>query len=344
MAKLAGVFNTGHTPFLYMPPEQWLQIRAGRTLREDVPFDDLETNVEKLERVKNGFATLRQKVDELDPDVILIFGDDQYECFNFTNFPSFAVYVGEEFSGLMAEYDRTRLSSHGADHSQLPRATLKGHPELATGILTGVMQRGFDPAFCMDMPNPEYGVGHAILRPAESITDMKTPVIPLFINCFYAPQPTAVRCYEFGKAVREAVESDPSDLRVVAIGSGGLWHTPGVPGSYLNEEFDQTILSYLAAGKSRQMAEYFDNYEIPAEDTSQNIKEGGATSGPSIGSGTSLVTGMPGFGGPQGGTREVCNWIAAAGMAEGSKSTIVDYVPIYSSPIGVAFTYCTDFN
>ena len=53
------------------------------------------------------------------------------------------------------------------------------------------MQRGFDPAFCMDMPKPEHGIGHAILRPAESLTDFDTPIVPVLLNCYYAPQPTA---------------------------------------------------------------------------------------------------------------------------------------------------------
>jgi hypothetical protein len=49
---------------------------------------------------------------------------------------------------------------------------------------------------------------------------------------------------------------------------------------------------------------------------------------------------MASFGGPQGGTRETCNWIAAAAVCEGSRNTIVDYVPVYASPVGAAFAYC----
>ena len=44
MAKLVGVFNTAHSPFCYMPPERWNEVRANRSLREDVPMDDLEEN------------------------------------------------------------------------------------------------------------------------------------------------------------------------------------------------------------------------------------------------------------------------------------------------------------
>jgi hypothetical protein len=52
------------------------------------------------------------------------------------------------------------------------------------------------------------------------------------------------------------------------------------------------------------------------------------------------MTGMPALSGPQGGgTRETCNWIAAAGAVEGSTATIVDRVPIYASPVDTAFAY-----
>ena len=40
------------------------------------------------------------------------------------------------------------------------------------------MKRGFDPAFCMDMPNPERGLGHAFMRPAETLATSTSPLSP----------------------------------------------------------------------------------------------------------------------------------------------------------------------
>jgi aromatic ring-opening dioxygenase catalytic subunit (LigB family) len=344
MAKLVGVFNTAHSPFCYMPPERWNEVRANRSLREDVPMDTLEQNQAKASRIKNGFATLKAKMAEVKPDVIVVVGDDQLECFDFNNFPSFAFYVGEEFEGQTSQRDAGfgapgmpggRPAAAGAtavaERPAVPKAKLKGHPDLGTSLMLGVMKRGFDPAFSMDMPKPEHGIGHAILRPAESITDMQTPIVPILVNCYYAPQPTAKRCYEFGKALREAIDEAPQDLRVAVVGSGGLWHTPGAKSAYLDEEFDREMLRYLEAGDIRGMAEHFDTYHIPDGDTSQYI-----------GQRARQATGMPGFGGPQGGTRETCNWVIAAAVADGTKNVVVDYVPVYASPIGAAWAYATD--
>jgi hypothetical protein len=329
MAEVVRVFNVAHSPFCYSDPEHWDAVRGSRRLREDVPMDDLETNKAKSARIQKAFGILRDKMAEAKPDVLVVFGDDQSENFDFNNFPSFAVYVGEEFEGALA----TRTPNvggreQGGERPAAPRQRVKGHPELGTAILTGLMKKGFDPAFCMDMPKPERGIGHAVMRPAQSLTDFSIPIVPVLLNCYYAPQPTAMRCYQLGKAVREIIDEMPSDLRVAVVGSGGLWHTPGAQDAYLDEEFDQGTLRYMAAGDARGMAEHFDNYRIPDGDSSQYVGERARN-----------ATGMLGFGGPQGGTRETCNWIAAAGVADGSRATVVDYVPVYASPVGAAFAY-----
>jgi hypothetical protein len=326
MAKLVGVFNMTHSPFCYMPAERWEKVRASRAIREDMPIDSEEENHAKAARIQKAFATLRQRLFEARPDVIVIFGDDQLECFNFNNYPAFAIHVGESFHGATAAADQAYIGTQRSGDNH-PVQEIKGHPGLAVGLLTGLMRRGFDPAFMMDLPNPD-GLGHAIMRPAESLTDYSTPIVSVLVNCYYAPQVTGWRCYEFGKAVREAIDEIPEDLRVAVVGSGGLWHTPGMKDAYLDEDFDRANLGFMAAGDARAMAENFDSYRIREGDASQVIPPRGVKS-----------TGMPGPGGPQGGTRETCNWIIAAAVADGSRATVVDYVPVYASPIGAGFAY-----
>jgi hypothetical protein len=305
--------------------------------------EDLETAKAKSERIQKGFATVKEKLLAKNPDVIIVIGDDQGENFNFNNFPGMAVYVGEEFEGALATTQRREPGMGGQGQggqgqgqgggaprgeAGAPRAKVQGHPGLAVGVLTGLMKRGFDPAFCMDLPTPERGIGHAVMRPYQSITDQKTPIVPVLLNCYYAPQVTGMRAYQLGKAIREAIEEYPEDIKVAVVGSGGLWHTPGAMNAYLDEDFDQKTLSLMAAGDIRGMAEHFDAYHVAEGDLSQPVGERGRGS-----------TGMPSFGGPQGGTRETCNWIAASAVADGSQATVVDYVPVYSSPVGAAFSY-----
>jgi hypothetical protein len=193
--------------------------------------------------------------------------------------------------------------------------------------LTGLVGRGFDLAFSTGLANAEEGMGHAFMRPSFYIRpEYDLPTIPFAINCYYGPQPTARRCYELGRAIREIVGSLPATWRVAVVGSGGLWHTPNAPGAYLDEEFDRGTLDALRAGDAKRMAAHFDSrkpWPDPVDDAAREIASGG--------------TGM--LGGLGGGTGEVRNWIAAAAVADGRPGTVVDYVPIYASPVGAAFAY-----
>jgi hypothetical protein len=315
-----------------MAPEQWNEVRAKRHLRADVPIEDLDECKTKAQRIGAAFATLRRNLQEARPDVIVVFGDDQLETLDWNNNPAFAVFAGEAFEGESSTRDLKQALSftEPADNGEgpAPRIRLQAHPELAASLMTGLMRRGFDPAFCMDAPKPEVGIGHAFLRPAESLTDLQTPVVPVLVNCFFAPQPTAYRCYQLGKAMGEIIEEHPGDLRVAVIGSGGLWHTPGTPDAYLDEEFDRESVSYLERGDVEGAARFFDAYEVPEGDTSQDVWKRGP-----------LSTGMPVSGGPQLGTREFCNWVASNAVLDGRPATLVDYVPVYASPCGMGFMY-----
>jgi hypothetical protein len=164
MAQIVGVYQTAHTPFCYRRPEDWNRARSARPIRADVPLDDLETNRRKYERVQNGFAVLREKLAAARPDVIVIFGDDQLECFDFSNYPAFSVYVGEQFAGTLPGEQGAGAGTQ--PERPPPKVTIQGHPKLAIALLTGLMQRGIDPAFCMDMPKPKVGIGHAFMNPA----------------------------------------------------------------------------------------------------------------------------------------------------------------------------------
>jgi protocatechuate 4,5-dioxygenase beta chain len=62
-----------------------------------------------------------------------------------------------------------------------------------------------------------------MLVPLHYITDgVKIPVVPIWVNAFVAPLPTAQRCYALGKALRGAIETMPGKLRVAVLGSGSF--------------------------------------------------------------------------------------------------------------------------
>ncbi|MBI3061855.1 MAG: extradiol ring-cleavage dioxygenase, partial [Deltaproteobacteria bacterium] len=65
--------------------------------------------------------------------------------------------------------------------------------------------------------------------------------VPVMVNTYYPPnQATPKRCYALGQAVRRAIESWNSDLRVAVMASGGLSHM------VIDEELDRATLDALA--------------------------------------------------------------------------------------------------
>jgi hypothetical protein len=218
------------------------------------------------------------------------------------------------------------------EESKEHRVRAKGHPELGKQLMVELMKEGFDLSLCVDLPDKERGIGHAFTHPSYYIDPgYAIPILPFFINSYYPPQPSGLRCYDLGRAVRKVIEGLPLDLRVAVLGSGGLWHTPIWPNAYLDETVDQTILEAVRTGDARRMAGFFD--EVPWE----HPLEAPPDMAPFLASAVLGVTGLQG--GVASGSGEIRNWIAAAAVADGTPGTVVDYVPVYASPCGMGFAY-----
>jgi 3-O-methylgallate 3,4-dioxygenase len=114
------------------------------------------------------------------------------------------------------------------------------HRELALHLIAGLMEREIDVSTSKKLP-PGEGEGHAFgFIHKRLMTDVVTPMIPVFLNTYYPPnQPTPKRCYDIGVAMREAVESFPADLRVGVMASGGLSHF------VVDEDLDNTVMTAL---------------------------------------------------------------------------------------------------
>lgn len=334
MARISTVICTSHSPFLFAPVEQW-ELTATLRGQKDAyaPSVVFETRSEmdaKRERVDAAAAVLRDHLRAVNPDVLVIYGDDQQEQFHLDNFPALCIFTGAEFSGF--KVNPKDGPPVGGDWPLRPRtpehwATVPGSPKLAKSLLANLTQRGFDMAFSNTLADPERGMGHAFMRPHTLLeTHYAIPTVPIWINCYLGPQPTAKRCYDLGRTVRELIEAYDEDLSVAIVGSGGLWHTPGAAKSYIDGEFDATMLAGVRTGGAREMAEYFDSRR-PQWDPSneRSVREASG--------GTGVITGLGS------GTGETRNWIAAIAAVEGRPGTLVDYIPINASPIGTAFAY-----
>src|SRR5580700_8184012 len=147
---------------------------------------------------------LGKTLDETKPDVAIVIGSDHLETFFLSAVPTFAIVAGKT----------AKASFAGGDY-ELPT-----HP-LAEELLDKLVDAGFDMTYSQDAV-----MGHSFAAVYEWVIEGRAiPVVPLFVNTYLPPLPTARRCEQLGKASREIVERGPE--RVAIIASGGMSHYPG---------------------------------------------------------------------------------------------------------------------
>ena len=117
--------------------------------------------------------------------------------------------------------------------------------KLALELFGHLMDAGFDLSACDTVPNPaQQGFGHAFgFVISRLMGERKIPIVPVLLNAYFPPnQPTPKRCYEFGVALRKAIDAAAPGMRVAVVASGGLSHF------VTNEALDAGILDALKSG------------------------------------------------------------------------------------------------
>lgn len=189
---------------------------------------------------------LRRTLAEARLDALVVVGDDQNELMGEDNRPSLSVYYGETIAngpppampGMPGWLVDIRQRFWDAEPRQLPVAHA-----LARHLIEALIDKDFDVASSRCYTGGQ-GEGHAVAYIHNHIMDAArpVPVVPVLLNTFYAPnRVTPRRAYQIGRAIREAVEEYPEDLRVGVLASGGLSHF------VIDEGFDRRILAALAA-------------------------------------------------------------------------------------------------
>ena len=111
--------------------------------------------------------------------------------------------------------------------------------KLAEALVNGLMDEGFDPAYSRQT-RYDGGLGHAFARVLKFLMPEAQPrVIPVMVNTYYPPAPSAKRCLKFGQSLASIVRQFPGQDRVVIVGSGGLSHTK------IDEELDHNFIQAL---------------------------------------------------------------------------------------------------
>lgn len=265
MAELVGAFATSHATGL-LSPDRWDALR--REIREmyadrygnlppepvEVAHGGLEEDRAALVAYDAAHHLIRERVQALKPDAILLFGNDQNEDFVDGAVPQFAIYTG----GNYTVDDSLDNSSH----------VRPGCPELASVLTAGLLNRGFDVAQVRTFRDDRLRA-HAYAQVSTALVpDRSIPIIPIYVNDVTEPLARVDRLRAFGRGCAAALVEAMPTARVVIATSGGLSHfTFGFPYSLLTVErtigsididFDRELVQALQEGRLERLGELTD--------------------------------------------------------------------------------------
>lgn len=316
MAELVLGLATSHSPQLSTPPELWplhaerdranpdlrgpdgrvcqyaelLALQGARMQQELTP----ETWAARHAACQHGIERLRQALAEVEPDVLIIVGDDQKELFHDDNMPAVLVYWGDRLRnvprthrGPLSPAQQAAAWAYGDTVCDYPIAS-----RLGAHMITSLIEQDFDVAHSRTLP-PEQGMGHAFsFIYGRIMPERIIPTVPVMLNTYYPPnQPTPGRCFALGQALRRAVESWSETCRVAVVASGGLSHF------VIDEDLDRQVLDALQQHDAKALA------SLPRARLDS-------------------------------GNSEIRNWIALGGAIDHLRMQLIDYVPCYRSPAG----------
>ena len=181
----------------------------------------------------DGYQPMREWLEREKPDVIILFTNDHFTSFFLDVIPTFAIAVANQHE----------IADEGWGKRALPE--VPGHTELAWHLSNTLVADGFDLSVCHRLP-----LDHGSLSPLSAlmprVQQWPVRVIPILVNVLHFPIPSAARCFELGRAIRRAVASFEDDLKVVALGTGGLSHQlTGEGFGRIEPEWDAQFLDRL---------------------------------------------------------------------------------------------------
>jgi hypothetical protein len=263
----------------------------------------LDVRGERDARCQHQLDVLGERLAKVNPDVLIIVGDDHHEWFLNDIQPAFSIFHGKAVfnRALTKEEEQQKIANGGGYAMKIyyPQRdeTYPCPSDLAAHIIGCTIQEDFDTAALGEQPQ-DAGVprqlGHSygfIYR--RILKSRPVPPVPILVNTYSPPnQPTAKRCFNFGRAVApgQGVAGQRARRRG-GIGRGQpLRHRRGL--RLAHHQRDETARLQSAHRRARSAF--------------------------------------------RSGTSETKNWLVVAGMlAEtGLDMELLDYVPCYRSEAG----------
>ncbi len=187
-------------------------------------------------------AAMGERLSAAKADALIVVADDHLNAFSFNAVPAMCVRIGRDVQRMRQDDAEAfdRVLEHMPERYPL-------HEPLANAILEQGLHAGFDLAMSWEAP-----IDHAFLSPVNVMHGARPiqPLVPIWINCFVAPQPTARRCFALGQHIARVVAASPWNAGIIA--TGGLSHFPELSLARVGETdtiFDRRLVGWMEAGE-----------------------------------------------------------------------------------------------
>jgi hypothetical protein len=223
------------------------------------------------EALVGWFAEARRRLDAFAPDVVLVWGDDQYENFREDVVPAFCVMAYDAIEHRPWAESRWKNAWGEPDDTAF---AYTGHRGAAKALASGLLDEGFDVAYAYrPLHHP---LGHAFMNTLLFLDYERQgfpyPVIPFQVNCYGRrviaqqgsgarigslpsgeqldpPSPPPWRCFDLGRATARIMASTP--WRVALVASSSWSHAFLTPKHHLlhpDVAADRAMYETLRAG------------------------------------------------------------------------------------------------
>jgi len=138
-------------------------------------------------RMADDFRALRKALDEFNPDLVLIWGDDQYENFREDIIPAFCVFGLDQDFALKPWHNGNGGKPNRWGESGEWTMNLRGARDAAKHLASALIERGIDMAYAYK-PLHVDGLAHAFTNTLLYLDwdrrGFPWPVLPFAINCY----------------------------------------------------------------------------------------------------------------------------------------------------------------
>lgn len=276
------------------------------------------------ELLVESFRRLRARLDEFEPDFVLVWGDDQYEQFQEETVPPFNVFIFDEVeSQPFLVDDPTNPGDRNVWGEPADKVFVtRGHRQGASYIAQRLLDSDFDIAYSYSLrqghPLPHSFLNTQLFLDYDRV-GFDYPVVPFHVNCYGSTvirsrgavghltgnssaqpwdpsSPSPRRCFDLGRAVARIVADSP--WRVALVGSSSWSH------AFLTEKNGWVYPDVKADRRAYERLEAQD-FEWFRSITTKEIEDRGQ--------------------------QELLNWVCLAGAAHelGWKPSFLDYVESY---------------